>query len=591
MTSAYNTAFPALYSTSTFMQPRQNTVQKDDLSLPLSHSPTSLPARSSAPPKFPSYLKQTLYGKLVLEQYQYHQHKQETKLTHSEKEQFEKLDLRLPTFWNMKDKSRNIQIGINGLDLSYIGPGKQETHAALARSNFPMRPQCGLFYFEMRVISKGDDGYIGIGFCAATNKLERLPGWDPDSWGYHGDDGHSFEGSGTGKNYGPCFTTGDVIGCGVNFADNSAFYTKNGKFLGYAFTNMDFKKDIYPAIGLRTPGEQVTANFGHEPFVFDIDQYLRDQQLRWVGDITSNCLHSFSKPTMDQLVLSYLIHHGYTSTAKALVQNTDHLLGEQPFLLPSNTTCLPSSTEERGDRQQQQEQQQKDMEERQLIRSAIIHGRIDEAIRLINLYFPGVLQEEGRGQELQLWLKCGKFVEMMRSYCELQNKMREDSMLPLSSSSSSNTSNSLSSATGATIHNKRKMSYSDMANSSDPSSKDTVMVEADQEDETKLKDGVNIWGKRPNISMESSNDPLDPDESFQEATAQHLKDIMHYGQTLQDEYKHDTREKTKASLVEIFSLLAYPDPYCSPVAYLMNASRRDGLATEVNAAILGNPNI
>jgi hypothetical protein len=57
-----------------------------------------------------------------------------------------------------------------------LGPGKQETHAALARSNFPMRHQCGIFYFEMKVISKGDDGYIGIGFCCASNKLERLPG-------------------------------------------------------------------------------------------------------------------------------------------------------------------------------------------------------------------------------------------------------------------------------------------------------------------------------------------------------------------------------------------------------------------------------
>lgn len=137
-----------------------------------------------------------------------------------------------------------------------------------------MRPQCGIFYYEMRVISKGDDGYIGIGFCAASNKVERLPGWDPDSWGYHGDDGHSFAGSGTGKDYGPCFTTGDVIGCGVNFADNTAFYTKNGKFLGIAFTDMNLKQPMFPAVGLRTPGEQVTVNFGHEPFVFDIAQYV-----------------------------------------------------------------------------------------------------------------------------------------------------------------------------------------------------------------------------------------------------------------------------------------------------------------------------
>lgn len=45
--------------------------------------------------------------------------------------------------------------------------------------------------------------------------------------------------------------------------------------MGIAFTNMEITKPIYPAIGLRTPGEQVTANFGHEPFVFDIAQYVR----------------------------------------------------------------------------------------------------------------------------------------------------------------------------------------------------------------------------------------------------------------------------------------------------------------------------
>lgn len=57
-----------------------------------------------------------------------------------------------------------------------VGPGIQETHAALVRSNFPMRPQCGIFYYEMKVLSKGDDGFIGIGFCCSSNKLERLPG-------------------------------------------------------------------------------------------------------------------------------------------------------------------------------------------------------------------------------------------------------------------------------------------------------------------------------------------------------------------------------------------------------------------------------
>lgn len=56
------------------------------------------------------------------------------------------------------------------------GPGLEEADAALVRSNFPMRSQTGIFYFEMKVISKGAHGFIGIGFCYGENNLERLPG-------------------------------------------------------------------------------------------------------------------------------------------------------------------------------------------------------------------------------------------------------------------------------------------------------------------------------------------------------------------------------------------------------------------------------
>lgn len=58
----------------------------------------------------------------------------------------------------------------------YIGAGKDDTDISAVRSNFPFRPQCGLFYFEVEIISKGVDGHIGIGFCWSNSTLDRLPG-------------------------------------------------------------------------------------------------------------------------------------------------------------------------------------------------------------------------------------------------------------------------------------------------------------------------------------------------------------------------------------------------------------------------------
>lgn len=75
--------------------------------------------------------------------------------------------------------------------------------------------------------------YIGVGLSDKHAPLSRLPGWDKCSYGYHADDGKAFCGaSNAGEDYGPTFTTGDVIGCGLNFVDKTIFYTKNGIHLG-----------------------------------------------------------------------------------------------------------------------------------------------------------------------------------------------------------------------------------------------------------------------------------------------------------------------------------------------------------------------
>ena len=73
---------------------------------------------------------------------------------------------------------------------------------------------------------------IGIGFSTRTVSLQRAPGWEPESWGYHGDDGHCFSAQNVGKPYGPKFGPGDTVGCLVNFRQGHAMFTKNGELLG-----------------------------------------------------------------------------------------------------------------------------------------------------------------------------------------------------------------------------------------------------------------------------------------------------------------------------------------------------------------------
>lgn len=61
----------------------------------------------------------------------------------------------------------------------FIGIGKSHNDAASVRTTCPIPASCGLYYFEVKIISKGRDGYMGIGLTASSAnnfKMNRLPG-------------------------------------------------------------------------------------------------------------------------------------------------------------------------------------------------------------------------------------------------------------------------------------------------------------------------------------------------------------------------------------------------------------------------------
>ncbi|KLO11306.1 hypothetical protein SCHPADRAFT_906177 [Schizopora paradoxa] len=95
--------------------------------------------------------------------------------------------------------------------------------ASAVGADHPVPRNSDVYYYEVTIIDKGKNGHISIGFCTTEVDLSRLPGWDRGSWGYHGDDGHAFAGERDGTPFGPSFTTGDTIGCLIDFKIGKAF--------------------------------------------------------------------------------------------------------------------------------------------------------------------------------------------------------------------------------------------------------------------------------------------------------------------------------------------------------------------------------
>ncbi|RIB09164.1 concanavalin A-like lectin/glucanase domain-containing protein [Gigaspora rosea] len=239
-------------------------------------------------------------------------------------------DIALPTAWDIKDKSPFIEIDSSGLKpFNLLKPllikDPDDYKAAVVRANHPAPSVCGIFYFEIKIIDKGKNGMIGIGYCTKQSDKKKddsnyinnmlMPGQENESWGcgYHGDDGYSFcSGSGTPydksfrgvfgyiSGYIPGYTTGDIVGCYLNFRENIVFYTKNGINLGIAcHLHSNFKGILYPCVGFRSQGGSVKANFGNE--IFKYSGEYETMLVSLINDLTK----SLEKEPNNTFELSY----------------------------------------------------------------------------------------------------------------------------------------------------------------------------------------------------------------------------------------------------------------------------------------------
>ncbi len=90
----------------------------------------------------------------------------------------------LPSAWDphstrsstMRDLQVSRYLQVSDTRVKYVGPGSDDRDAAAVRTNHPVPPDCAVFYFEVEIVNKGRDGFIGVGFSAGEVKLDRLPG-------------------------------------------------------------------------------------------------------------------------------------------------------------------------------------------------------------------------------------------------------------------------------------------------------------------------------------------------------------------------------------------------------------------------------
>uniref|UniRef100_A0A8C8H9C9 Ran-binding protein 10 n=1 Tax=Oncorhynchus tshawytscha TaxID=74940 RepID=A0A8C8H9C9_ONCTS len=488
----------------------------------------------------------------------------------------------LPRSWSPKDKYSYIGLSQNNLRVHYKGHGKNHKDAASVRATHPIPAACGIYYFEVKIVSKGRDGYMGIGLSAQGVNMNRLPGWDKHSYGYHGDDGHSFCSSGTGQPYGPTFTTGDVIGCCVNLINNTCFYTKNGISLG---ENCAPTPNLYPTVGLQTPGEIVDANFGQQPFVFDIEDYMSEWRAKIHGMIARFPIGERLgewQAVLQNMVSTYLVHHGYCATATAFARATETLIQED----------------------------QTSIKNRQRIQKLVLAGRVGEAIEATQQLYPGLLEHNSN---LLFMLKCRQFVEMVNG---TDSEVRCFSVRSPKSQDSYPGSPSLSPRHGATNPHLHSAGKGNTCKSTYPpytllltypSTDSEMEIEAEhytngvaENSSTRIMNGTYKHqeilqaedGSLGNGVAEdscASRQLCGGNQAATERMIQFGRELQGLNEQLCREYgKNATHKKM---LQDAFSLLAYSDPWNCPVGQQLDPMQRENICSALNSAILESQNL
>lgn len=249
-----------------------------------------------------------------------------------------------------------------------------------------------VYYFEIFVKDAGVKGQVSIGFTTESFKMRRQPGWEANSCGYHGDDGFLYRGQGKGEAFGPTYTTGDIVGAGINYAAQEFFFTKNGQVVGTVFKEM--KGPLFPTVAVHSQNEEVHVNFGQKPFTFDLKEFEAQERMKQqikIEEIPVSPNASYG------IVRSYLLHYGYEDTLNS-------------FDEASRSTIPPINiVQENGIDDQETTYA---LNHRKTLRQLIRDGEIDAAFGKLREWYPQIAEDNTSA--MCFLLHCQKFIELVR---------------------------------------------------------------------------------------------------------------------------------------------------------------------------------
>jgi len=119
----------------------------------------------------------------------------------------------------------------------------------------------GKWYFETKLQTSGQ---ILIGWCTTNFNPKNNTG---DSWCYDGSSQRKARKGEGNDRYGEYWGNGDIIGCSLDLDNQSIQFSRNGKDLGVAYTDLRVQGGrLCPVFGLARK-TKIQCNFGKEPFI------------------------------------------------------------------------------------------------------------------------------------------------------------------------------------------------------------------------------------------------------------------------------------------------------------------------------------